>query len=81
MPYTSLLVQYTSAQRDALRHGPLGPEACDRLYDFCAAGIAAEERFPGSTGANSRWWATELLCWLHCFSGDAVPRITPDEVR
>ena len=81
MPDTSLLVQYTAAQRDALRHGPLDSEACDRLYDFCAAGIAAEERFPGSTGANSRWWATELLCWLHCFSGDAVPRITPDEVR
>lgn len=81
MPDTSLLVQYTAAQRDALRHGPLDSEACDRLYDFCAAGIAAEERAPGSTGANSRWWATELLCWLHCFSGDAVPRITPDEVR
>ena len=81
MPDTSLLSQYTAARLDAYTRGPFYPEVYDRLYDMCAAGIAQEERAPGSTGANSRWWATELLCWLHCFSGDSVPRITPDEVR
>jgi len=81
MPDRSLLDQYTEERLDTYRGGPLGPEACDRLYDFCAAGIAAEERAPGSTGANSRWWATELLCWLPWSAGDAMEPITPNEVR
>ena len=81
MPYTSLLGQYLEERLYADAHRPYSSEACDRLYDMCAAGIAAEERFPGSTGANSRWWASELLCWLNWWADDARAPITPRGVR
>ena len=81
MPDMSLLGQYTESRLDTYTHRPLGPEVYDRLYDMCAAGIAQEERAPGSTGVNSRWWACELLSWLHTWAGDAMPPITPKGVR
>ena len=81
MPDMSLLGQYTEARLDTYTHRPLGPEMYDRLYDMCAAGIAQEEFEPGCTGANSRWWAAELLCWLPWWADGAKAPITPKGVR
>ena len=81
MPDMSLLGQYTEARLDTYTHWPSSPDVWDKLYDMCAAGIAQEERAPGSTGVNSRWWACELLSWLHTWAGDAMPPITPKWVR
>ena len=81
MPDRSLLDQYTEERLDTYRGRPVEVETAGLLYDLCAAGIAQEERAPGSTGANYFWWAAELLCWYDSLPAAGIPPITRQEVR
>ena len=81
MPDRSLLREYTAVRLDTYRGRPVDVETGELLYDLCAAGIAQEERAPGSTGANYFWWAAELLCWYDSLPAAGIPPITPKGVR